>query len=110
MFYEISFGICFALLFAAIVIIFCREQDRMVERARYNHIQDYNKKLCSRLDEIEKENNELYSQNYKLENENKQLDFYIKMLELDMKNKQNDSLICPVCGYKVKENDNTRTV
>lgn len=112
MFYKIAFVICFALLFAATVIIICREQDGTVERARYNHIQDYNEKLCSRLDETQKENDELYSQNALLKNEsekrkkeNKQLEFYIKMLEIDSKKKQKVISVCPICGYKVKQDD-----
>lgn len=109
MFYKIAFVICFALLFAGMIIIYCREQDRMVEKARYNHLQEYNKRLCSRLDEIEKENNELYSQNYKFENENKRLnDENLKLkicAQIIVNNNEKKFEVCPICGYKVIKND-----
>lgn len=88
------------------------EEENSIVNSRCEHYQTYSRKLCSRLDETQKENNELFSQNALLENENnslkkenKQLKFYIKMLEIDTKKKQKGISVCPICGYKVKQDD-----
>lgn len=106
------FIICIVLLAGAIAIIVWLEEENSIVDSRCEHYQTYSRKLCSRLDETQKENNELFSQNAFLENENnslkkenKQLKFYIKMLEIDTKKKQKGISICPICGYKVNEND-----
>lgn len=104
--------ICALLLAGAIAIIMWLEKENSSVNSRCEHYQTYSRKLCSRLDETQKENNELYTQNTLLKNENekrkkesKQLEFYIKMLEIDSKKKQKGISVCPICGYKVKQDD-----
>lgn len=104
--------ICAILLAGAIAIIVWLEEENSIVDSKCEHYQTYSRKLCSRLDETQKENDELYTQNALLKNENekrkkenKQLKFYIKMLENDTKKKQKGISICPICGYKVNEND-----
>lgn len=104
--------ICAILLAGAITIIVWLEEENSIVNSRCEHYQTYSRKLCSRLDETQKENDELYTQNALLKNENekrkqenKQLEFYIKMLEIDSKKKQKSISVCPICGYKVKRDD-----
>lgn len=106
--------ICAILLAGAIAIIVWLEEENSIVDSRCEHYQTYSRKLCSRLDETQKENDELYTQNALLKSENekrkkenKQLEFYIKMLEIDVKRKQKGISVCPICGYKVNGNDST---
>lgn len=104
--------ICAILLAGAIAIVVWLEKENSIVDSRCEHYQTYSRKLCSRLDEVQQENDELYTQNAllkneteKRKNENKQLKFYIKMLEIDSKKKQKSISVCPICGYKVKQDD-----